>query len=231
MYSSSDTSSLSSSLFDEAPGSPASWRSGTSPDMKGGEFRQAEPEEPRDTAPGELFQVRFLPDLPELPELPRKPQYHETQTRRATEPGCSSPAPLKVRRSSQRLSQTHAANLRIPPEAILAKRRPSASLRKDVVRADALPEEYIKIKLTVVTKGETLALKLSKGRLQSLEELVDVVSHKLRTRYAAKGQASFALMFPDRQLAKVDLSGAGWVEPLLMEYIDMKSKIHLEARI
>lgn len=96
-------------------------------------------------------------------------------------------------------------------------------------------KERLKIKVMCPDEDEILAIKIHKDKLRSVRELADVVSIKLNIRYCMRpDDLECRLIFPNKSLPPVDLGAGdvgGLLEDFIMEYIQTRLKIYIEARL
>lgn len=193
------------------------------------------------TALEEMSDASTPEDTPKLPHAPLLKTRHSTGTLLSSSTislGSTGAAhPLSSGTSFKRNSvyATTPADLRLPRESLAARRRSVSVLpRASTTRS---PDQGT-LKIKIYSNEDNFALKLRKENLRCVDELVEVVAHKLALRYKCSPLSVDVLMtFPDKSLKSVPLrsselcSQSGLYEAFTMDYIQNKSKIYLQANM
>ncbi|GEQ67718.1 hypothetical protein JCM33374_g1383 [Metschnikowia sp. JCM 33374] len=127
-------------------------------------------------------------------------------------------------------SMSTSAVLRTPQGALgVSSRSPTKTVKSEAENS------RLKIKVICPDEDEILAIKIHKQKLKSVREVADVVRIKLNIRYFMRpDDLECRLIFHDKSLQAVELGSSDvgmLLEEFIMEYIQTRSKIYIEARL
>lgn len=250
----SDTASVVTerlSIFEDAPESPSSWKfvnaleSPLKPRNLEAQLQACHINEAASSQAATEPFLRSFPPLPKPPKTQLKPKriIETFPARHATVIRHRTPKrPYISRAVSIQLTHSNHQQFELLRRSLLAGRVSQAAVSSYTFASNPLiapkgtkANENLKIKVLCPSEDEILALKVHRNKIQSIRELTDIVSIKLNVRYCMRpDDIECSLVFSDKSLSFVNLDSGSMnrlLEEYVMEYIETKPKICIEARL